>query len=94
MGRGQTFMERAEFIGRDLSTERPNVYDELGYAHGVGNEASDILLIARKGSTIHFDVAPLRVQYYRLPEHLRSIAFASLREMIRDTRRNFSGPLP
>ncbi len=80
------FIERAEFIVCDLTFERPNVYYELGYAHGVGNEAADILLIAREGTTLHFDIAPLRVQYYRSTEHLRAIVSSNLREMIRATR--------
>lgn len=80
-------IERAEFLVCDLTHERPNVYYELGYAHGVGNEGADILLIAREGTTLHFDIAPLRVQYYHSTEHLRSIVFSSLKEMMRMTRR-------
>jgi len=79
-------IERAEFIICDLTCERPNVYYELGYAHGVGNEARDILLIAKEGTTLHFDVAPLRVQYYRSTEHVRSVVSSSLTEMMRLTR--------
>ena len=80
-------IERAEFIIFDLTGERPNVYYELGYAHGVGNEAHDILLLAKEGEKLHFDVAPLRVHFYRTTEHLRKIVNTSLREMIRLTRR-------
>jgi hypothetical protein len=80
-------IERSEFIICDLTNERPNVYYELGYAHGVGNEASDILLIAKDGATLHFDIAPLRVQFYRSTEHLRSILASNLAAMIRMTRR-------
>jgi hypothetical protein len=80
-------IEEAEFIICDLTHERPNVYYELGYAHGVGNEASELLLIAKEGTNLHFDIAPLRVQYYRSTEHLRSIVSSSLKEMIRLTRR-------
>ena len=80
-------IEDAEFIICDLTLERPNVYYELGYAHGVGNEASDILLIAREGTVLHFDVAPLRVQYYRSTEHLRSIVSMNVKRMMELTRR-------
>ena len=79
-------IERAEFIIFDLTNERPNVYYELGYAHGVGNEPLDILLIAREGTKMHFDIAPLRIRFYRTTEHLRSLVASSLREMIRKTR--------
>jgi len=79
-------IERAEFIICDLTSERPNVYYELGYAHGVGNEASDILLIAKEGTNLHFDIVPMRVQYYRSTKHLRSIVYSNLKEMIRITR--------
>ena len=81
------FIERAEFIVCDLTNERPNVYYELGYAHGVGNEAMDILLIAREGTVLYFDIAPLRVQYYSSSEHLMTIVSSNLKNMIRATRK-------
>ncbi len=80
-------IEDAEFIICDLTFERPNVYYELGYAHGVGNEPMDILLIAKEGTTIPFDIAPLRVEFYRSTEHLRSIVSQKLKVMIQETRR-------
>lgn len=79
-------IEEAEFIIFDLTQERPNVYYELGYAHGVGNEPLDILLIAKEGTKIHFDIAPMRIHFYKTTEHLRSIIAFSLKEMIRKTR--------
>lgn len=82
-----TLIETAEFVIIDLSHERPNVYYELGYAHGVGNESEEILLIARDGTVVHFDSAPLRVRFYRSMEHLREIVTSNLREMMRLTRR-------
>ena len=81
-------IERAEFIICDLTCERPNVYYELGYAHGVGNEAMDILLIAREGTVLHFDIAPFRVHFYSSTERLRLIVAANLKAMIKATRRN------
>lgn len=57
-------MEDAEFLVFDLSRARPNVYYELGYAHGVGNRPDDILLVAQKGTKIHADILPFRVLYY------------------------------
>jgi hypothetical protein len=82
-----SLIESAEFIIFDLTHERPNVYYELGYAHGVGNEPNDILLIAKEGTKIHFDIAPMRVCFYRTTEHLREIVSEKLKEMIRKTRR-------
>jgi hypothetical protein len=79
-------IERAEFIICDLTNERPNVYYELGYAHGVGNQPLNILLIAKDGTNLHFDIAPLRVKYYRSTEHLHSIVASNLLEMARLTR--------
>ena len=79
-------MGHAEFLVFDLSNERPNVYYELGYAHGIGNHPDNILLVAREGTRIHFDVAPLRVHFYRSLEHLESLVAAQLGELKRTTR--------
>jgi hypothetical protein len=80
-------IEQSEFVVCDLTNERPNVYYELGYAHGVGNEAEDILLIAREGTVLHFDIAPLRVQYYSSTESLRGIISSNLKGMMKATRK-------
>jgi hypothetical protein len=80
-------IEQAEFLVVDLTHERPNVYYELGYAHGVGNAGADILLVARTGTALHFDVAPIRVRFYSSAEELRNLVGRHLAEMIRATRR-------
>ena len=79
-------IENAEFLIFDLSGERQNVYYELGYAHGVGNEAADILLISKEGTKLHYDIAGLRVHFYKSVDHLRGILSRSLGEMIRVSR--------
>lgn len=76
-------IERAEFIVVDLTYERPNVYYELGYAHGVGNLPTNILLVARDGTELHFDIASLRVRYYKSPKDLRKLVKSHLAEMLK-----------
>jgi len=79
-------IEDSEFIIVDLTNERPNVYYELGYAHGVGNGENDVLIIAKQGTELHFDIAPLSVKFYSSTEDLRRIVRDNLKEMIRLTR--------
>jgi hypothetical protein len=76
-------IENAEFIICDLTYERPNVYYELGFAHGAGNRAQDILLIAKQGTSLHFDVSSLRVRYYSSDKQLRDMLSRNLTGMIR-----------
>lgn len=79
-------IENAEFLIFDLSDERQNVYYELGYAHGIGNEASDILLVAQEWTKLHYDIAGIRVHFYRSLDHLRDIISNALGEMLRVSR--------
>ena len=72
------FIRESEFIICDLSNERPNVYYELGYAHGAGNIAKNTLLIARKDTTLHFDIASLRIEPYSDVVELRSVLATKL----------------
>lgn len=64
-------IEKAELIICDLTYARPNVYYELGYAHGVGNGGDRILLIANKETEVHFDIKILNNEKYSTTEDLR-----------------------
>ena len=74
-------MSYAEYLIFDLSNERPNVYYELGYAHGIGNGAYNILIIAREGTRIHFDVSPLRIHFYNSLDNLKALVASQLKEL-------------
>lgn len=49
------------FLNSDLTHERPNVYYEVGYAHGLQKE---VVLTAQRGTPLHFDVAAHNVIFY------------------------------
>lgn len=49
------------FLISDLTHERPNVYYEVGYAHGLQKE---VILTAQQGTAVHFDVASHNVIFY------------------------------
>ena len=51
-----------KFLVCDLSYERPNVYYELGYAHGI---SKNVILIAKEGTILHFDVKDYNAIYYK-----------------------------
>lgn len=79
-------IEDAEFLVFDLTIERPNVYYELGYAHGVGNRSVEIALIAKTGTKIHFDIAHLGVLFYDSAIDLERKLIPRLQKMKRDAR--------
>jgi hypothetical protein len=84
----KSLIAKAEFIVCDLTNEKPNVYYELGYAHGLQNTGDDIILIAKEGSVLHFDIAPLKVNYYRSTESLRAILATNLKKMIEHSKQD------
>lgn len=79
-------IEKAEYIIFDLSLERPNVYYELGYAHGAGNDGLDIFLVANTSAKIHFDIVPLRIEKYSSTEELRKLISTKFKAMVREDR--------
>lgn len=80
-------IEHAEFIIFDLTHERLNVVYELGYADGVGVDSKNILLLAREGTILPFDVASRSVQFYSSTEHLRSLVARHMKGMLGDAYR-------
>lgn len=60
----------ASLIIADLTHERPNVYYEIGYADALGKP---LLLLAREGTKLHFDLQGRRVEFYRNQTELEGI---------------------
>ena len=81
-------IEQAEFCIFDLTGERPNVYYELGFAHGVGNNVEDVLVIARDDASIHFDVSPFRIHRYTSIQTCCELVRHQLAAMISRTRKS------
>lgn len=61
-------IRRAQFVIVDLTNERPNVFYEAGYAHGIGKIP---IYIARNGTNLHFDVKDYPVIMFRNMKELR-----------------------
>ena len=72
-------IRHAEFVIADLTHERPNVYYEIGFADALGKP---LILIAKVGTAVHFDLAGMRILYYdnlTSLEHTLKRALAGLR---------------
>ena len=73
----KSLIEESEFLIIDLTMENPNVYYKLGYADGIGNEGKDILLLAKDGTNLKFDIQHRKVHLYKdahdLQEKLKKI---------------------
>lgn len=70
----------------DLSGERPNVYYELGVMDGYGCWDETILLVAKKGTNIHFNVQHRPVFQFSSNTELRAIIRGALPKMIKAGR--------
>lgn len=64
-------IENSNIIFVDLSYGRPNVYYELGYAHGLKIDKKRIILMAKKGTKLHFDIAGMRTIMYSSSNDLK-----------------------
>lgn len=68
-------IRRCEFVVADLTSERPNVYLEVGFAWGLGKP---VVLVARDGQKLHFDLAHHKCIFYstigRLADELERTA--------------------
>jgi hypothetical protein len=64
----------------DLTEERPNVYYELGFAHGLGK---NVICLARKGTKIHFDVYGLKILFFDTYRSLEEQLQKELRALLK-----------
>lgn len=55
------YINMAEVVVADITYERPNCYYEIGYAHAKGKK---VILTAKKGTKIHFDINNFSVISY------------------------------
>jgi hypothetical protein len=59
---------KAEFVIVDLTKERPNVFFEAGFAHGLGKIP---IYLARQGTPIHFDLKDYPIIKFRNMRELK-----------------------
>lgn len=71
-------IRQAEFVIADLTLERPNVYLEVGYAWGLQRP---VILIAREGQRLHFDLSHHKCLFYRTIGKLSEALEKNIREL-------------
>ena len=68
--------------GEKIHLTTSNVYYEIGFAHGYGHEGSNILLIAKEGTKLHFDLSHLHVRPYKSLEDLRDVISGEMNRLV------------
>lgn len=82
-------LKDCEFIICDVSQERPNVYYELGYAHGMEMSHDSIFVMAKEGTKIHFDLSAFRIHFYYSFDNLRTLLRRKFAETVKVARENY-----
>ena len=57
------------FVVADLTHERPNVYYEVGFTHGIKKR---VIFTAKKGTALHFDIKDFDVVFYSNMQELKT----------------------
>ncbi len=68
----------ADFLIADLTDERPNVYLEVGFAWAL---SKPVVILAREGQRLHFDVSHHRCLFYRTIGKLSEALEKTITEM-------------
>jgi len=74
-------IDRSLVIIADLTDERPNCYYEVGYADARGKQ---VILTAREGHKVHFDLAGRRVIFWQISADLLARLRSRLQSMRSD----------
>ena len=72
------YINMAEVVVADITYERPNCYYEIGYAHAKGKK---VILTAKKGTKIHFDINNFQVLNYESVSELDKKLSKTLKEV-------------
>lgn len=75
-------IKNSEYFFVDLTNERPNVYYELGYLHGLEMSWDKIILMARTGTKLHFDIKDLNTIIYKNSNHFRKELVKRLKQIV------------
>lgn len=73
-------IKKAQVLICDLTGERPNVYYELGFAHGFHRKVN---IYARKDTNIHFDVQNYNVGFYKNTSELEDMLHSRLSDLLK-----------
>jgi hypothetical protein len=73
----------SSIVVADLTEERPNCYYEAGYAHALNKP---VILTARTGSTVHFDLAGKEILFWDNAPDLKAKLERELRRVLKRFR--------
>src|SRR5262249_37558536 len=74
-----TEIDACPYLIADLTGERPNVYYEIGFAHGKGKVP---IMVRKAGTPLHFDLSVHKVSEYRNQVELTEILRKRLKALI------------